>query len=449
MGRMQYYSTGGKAPLTGFREVLFQGQAPDGGLYMPAEIPTMSVDEIQGLKGRPYWEVAFSVLNRFLHDELPEAELYRICQEAYNFEVPVEKVCGKCHIIRLDRGPTASFKDFAARFMARIMQYYIARGEEKERIILVATSGDTGGAIANAFYGLEGLRVVVLYPKREVSQIQAKQMNTLGGNVHAVETDAKFDQLQANAIRAFEDPDLKEKRLTSANSINWCRLMPQVVYHLYGYCQISEKKGEKVIDSVASGNFGNVTADFISMRMGKPTERIIVATNENDEFPVFIETGIYRPIRPSKACLSNAMNVGNPSNLRRLFDLYGGKIELNGQILKMPDIDALRRDCWGISISDNLTVATIREAYERYGVVLEPHGAVAWAALKRYLFLSHSDAIALVTETAHPAKFPEELEEIGIMPEPPDWIRDLNGKESHAIHMSGRYEDLKAYLMEL
>jgi threonine synthase len=448
MGRILYYSTAGKAPLLSFRDVLFQGQAPDGGLYMPTEIPRISLDEIDSLRGKPYNYIAFAIIRKFLHDEIPEYDLYKICEEAYDFEVPIEMVCKKCYIIRLDRGPTASFKDFAARFMARIMQYYL-KGEERERIVLVATSGDTGGAIANAFYGLQGLKVVVLYPKREVSPMQAKQMNTLGGNVYAIETDAKFDQLQANAIRAFEDPDLKEKGLTSANSINWCRLMPQVAYHIYGYCQVNERKGEKIIDSVASGNFGNVTADFISMRMGKPVERIIVATNENDEFPVFIETGIYRPIRPSKACVSNAMNVGNPSNLRRLFNLYGGEIDRMGQVIRMPDLEALRRDCWGISISDNLTVATIRETYEKYGIVLEPHGAVAWAALKRYLFLSHSETIAIATETAHPSKFLEELETMGIKTEIHKGIKDLIGKKSCAIEMSGDYDTLKAYLMEL
>lgn len=448
MEKVLYYSTNKKTPFSSFRKVLFQGQAPDGGLYMPTKIPQISPDEMHKLRRKPYHEVAFAVLSCFIQDDIPGEDLYRICENAYDFEVPIERVDDQCCLIRLDQGPTASFKDFAARFMARAMQYY-AREEDGERIILVATSGDTGGAIANAFYGLEGLKVVVLYPKREVSVRQAKQMNTLGGNVIAVENDAKFDQLQANAIRAFEDPDLGEKSLTSANSINWCRLFPQVGYHLYSYCQVTEEKGQKVIDSVASGNFGNVTADFIAMRMGKPIERIIIATNENDEFPVFMETEIYRPIRPSKACLSSAMNVGNPSNLRRLFDIYGGQIDRDGTIHKMPDMDALRRDCVGISVSDNLTVATIRKLYEQYGVVLEPHGAVAWAALQRYLQLHPSEAMAVVTETAHPAKFPDQLESIGVKTELPKGLRGLDQKPSKVIEMTGEYEELKALLVEL
>jgi threonine synthase len=448
MEKVLYYSTRGKAPLSTFKEVLFQGQAPDGGLYMPSEIPQITEEEIHNLRKRPYHEVAFAVLSRFLREEIPTDDLYQMCEEAYDFEVPIERVNDRHYLIRLDRGPTASFKDFAARFMAMAMQYF-AKEEDQERIILVATSGDTGGAIANAFSGLDGLKVVVLYPKTEVSVRQAKQMNTLGGNVIAIETDAKFDQLQANAIRAFEDRVLKGKSLTSANSINWCRLFPQVGYHLYSYCQITEEKGQRVIDSVASGNFGNVTADFIAVRMGKPIERIIVATNENDEFPVFLETGLYRPIRPSKACISSAMNVGNPSNLRRLFDLYGGQIERDGTIHKLPDMGALRRDSVGISVSDNLTMATIREVYEQHGVTLEPHGAVAWAALRRYLLLHPSETTAVVTETAHPAKFPEQLESIGVKTEPPESLRALDQRPSEAVKMSGDYEELQAFLAEL
>jgi len=446
--RIQYYSTTGGAPLADFREALFQGQPPDGGLYMPTRIPRLTPDEIESLKGRPYREVALAVLTRFLAGEIPDRDLERITFEAYNFEVPVERVCHRRHLIRLDRGPTASFKDFAARFMARAMRYY-QRTEDKARIILVATSGDTGSAIANAFWGLNGFRVVVTYPKDEVSDRQARQMNTLGGNVIAVASDAKFDQLQANAIRAFEDPDLAGLRLTSANSINWCRLMPQVGYHFYGYTAMDTGKQEPVVDSVSSGNFGNVTADFITLRMGKPLSKILVATNENDEFPNFLETGIYKPLRPSVACLSNAMNVGNPSNLRRLFDLYGGRIERDGVILRMPDLEALRRHAEGISISDNLTRLTIRKVYETYGVLLEPHGAVSWAALERYLHFRGEEPLCIATETAHPAKFPDALREIGVEPELPESMKGLDEKQPVFVELSGRYEDFKELLVGL
>jgi len=448
MEPIRYYSTNGRSPVVTFREALFQGQPPDGGLYMPTRIPRLSLQEIWGLRGRPYAEVAFHAIRAFLGGEIPEKDLWQLTQETYNFPVPLERVVGRCHLIRLDQGPTASFKDFAARFMARAMRYFAAE-EDGPRVILVATSGDTGSAIANAFHGMEGFTVVVLYPRDEVSLRQAKQMNTLGGNVIAVAARAKFDRLQAMAMRAFQDEDLRGLNLTSANSINWGRLMPQVGYHLYAYVALAEERGETIVDSVASGNFGNVTADFLAMRMGKPVEKIIVATNENDEFPAFLETGIYRPIRPSRACLSNAMNVGNPSNLRRLFHLYSGKVDRQGTVHRMPDLEKLRKEAVGISISDHLTRLTIQEAYERYGVILEPHGAVAWAALKRFLGRRMEETLAVATETAHPAKFPEVLRELGVEPPLPPSIEGLDQRPSQAVEMGGSYEELKELLLSL
>ncbi len=447
-GKIRYYSTAGKAPVKDFHEALFLGQPPDGGLYMPTQIPSLDIEEIDDLKGRPYREVALAVLSKFLHQEIPKAELEKITFDAYNFEVPIENIHDRRHIIRLDQGPTASFKDFAARFMARTMQFF-QQTEDTGRVILVATSGDTGSAIANAFLDLEGFRVVVTYPKHEVSERQARQMNTLGGNIMALSCDTKFDQLQANAFRAFEDPDLSGLRLTSANSINWCRLMPQIGYHFYSYTALNPEKGEPIVDAVASGNFGNVTADFIARRMGKPVSRILVTTNENDEFPGFLETGIYRPIRPSHACLSNAMNVGNPSNMRRLFDLYNGRIDRDGVVHKMPDLAALRKHAEGISISDSLTRLTIQRVYETYGVLLEPHGAVSWAALHRYLSYKKEEPLCIATETAHPGKFPEALRDIGVEPELPESMKGLDEKEQKFTELSGDYETLKEFLLGL
>jgi threonine synthase len=446
--KIRYRSTAGKAPLREFPEALFEGQPPDGGLYMPTRIPTMDPGELHALRGRPYREVALAVLSRFLCDEIPGPELERITSEAYNFPVPVERVHDRRHVIRLDQGPTASFKDFAARFMARTMQFY-QRREDAGRIILVATSGDTGSAIANAFWNLDGFRVVVVYPRDEVSDRQARQMNTLGGNVIALASRAKFDQLQANAIRAFEDPDLARLRLTTANSINWCRLMPQIGYHFYGYTALNPEQGEPVVDAVSSGNFGNVTADFISKRMGKPVTKILVCTNENDEFPSFLETGLYRPIRPSHACMSNAMNVGNPSNMRRLFDLYGGRIDRNGVVHRMPDLGALRRDAEGISVSDALTRLTIQHVYETHRVLLEPHGAVSWAALNRYLSLTGQEPLCIATETAHPAKFPEALREIGVEPDLPESMKGLDEKAQNFVELTGDFAEFKDFLLGL
>jgi threonine synthase len=448
MEPIRYYSTNGRSELVSFRQALFQGQAPDGGLYMPTRIPPIPPDEIWKLKGRSYPEVAFTVLRSFLQEELADDILWEIAQAAYDFPVPLERVSGRRHLLRLDQGPTASFKDFAARFLARAMQHFTATADES-RIILVATSGDTGSAIANAFHGLAGLTVVVLYPSREVSVRQAKQMNTLGDNVVAVAADVKFDHLQALAMQAFEDPELRALQLTSANSINWGRLLPQICYHFYAYAALAERPGEPIVDAVASGNFGNVTADFLAMRMGKPNKKIIVATNENDEFPVFMETGIYRPVRPSKACLSNAMNVGNPSNLRRLFDLYGGRIDRNGVVQRQPDMERLRKDAVGIAVTDHLTRLTIQEVWERHGVVLEPHGAVAWAALKRFLHDGVDDPLAVATETAHPAKFPEVLQEIGVEPELPPSMEGLDQRPSQTVEISGAYDELKEVLLEV
>jgi len=446
--KIRYYSTAGKAPVVDFIDALFRGQPPDGGLFMPTRIPRLYPGEIEALKGRPYREVAFSVLSKFLKDEIPQEDLEKITFDAYNFDVPVERIHDRRYIIRLDQGPTASFKDFAARFMARTMQFFQSR-EEAERLILVATSGDTGSAIANAYQGLEGFRVVVTYPKHEVSERQARQMNTLGGNVTAVACETKFDQLQANAIRAFEDPDLAGLHLTSANSINWCRLMPQIGYHFYSYTALKPEKGETIVDAVSSGNFGNCTADFISLKMGKPVSKILVATNENDEFPSFLETGLYKPIRPSHACISNAMNVGNPSNMRRLFDLYGGRITREGQVQKMPDLAALRRDARGISISDALTRLTIQKVYETYGVLLEPHGAVSWAALHRYLSQTKQEPLCIATETAHPGKFPEALRNIGVEPDLPESMKGLDEKEQRFVSLSGEFSEFKEFLLSL
>jgi threonine synthase len=448
MEPIRYYSTNGESPHVNFREALLRGQPPDGGLYMPSRIPRFTDDEVWNLRGRPCSEVAFHALRGFLAEEMAEGALWDIAQKAFNFPVPVELVTGRRYVLRLDQGPTASFKDFAARFLAQAMQYF-ALSEDEHRIILVATSGDTGGAIANAFYNLKGLTIVILYPQEEVSLRQAKQMNSLGGNVVAVAAKAKFDQLQALAMRAFEDPDLGRLRLTSANSINWGRLMPQVGYHLYGYAAIVEERGERSIDSVASGNFGNVTAALLAHRMGKPTQRIIVATNENDEFPAFLETSIYQPIRPSRACLSNAMNVGNPSNLRRLFELYGGRVDREGIVHRMPDMDALRRETAAIAINDHLTRLTIQEVFERHGVILEPHGAVAWAALKRFLTERQGETLAIATETAHPAKFPEVLGAMGIEIPLPASLAGLDDRPSHVMEISGNYQELKELLLSM
>jgi len=444
---IRYYSTNKKSELVSFKEALLSGQAPDKGLYMPNYIPRLPLAKISLMKDLSYWEVAFMVTKEFLRNEISKNELMEITKEAYNFEIPLENVFGKVYIMRLDRGPTASFKDFAARMLARLMQYYLRR-EGKKLIILVATSGDTGGAIANAFYGLENLRVIVLFPSKEVTPRQRRQMTTLGENIIALAVDGKFDDCQALVKEAFVDQELGCLDLSSANSINFGRLLPQTVYYFYAYSKLA-KEGEEIIFSVPSGNFGNLMGGLIAKKMGLPVHKFIAAVNENDEFPKFLETGKYQPIRPSRNCLSNAMNVGHPSNLARLIDLYGGQMDEKGIIHKMPDMDSIKKDVFSVSISDDETRATIKDVYQNHGVILEPHGAVGWAGLEGFSSQTKNSLLSISLETAHPAKFPEEIKKIlNIEPELPESLKGLETKKEKFENISSNYQDFKQILQD-
>ncbi len=423
---MRFYSTNLQSPPVDLRTALLVGQAPDKGLYFPETIPCLTPEQIDDLKGKPYPEVAFAAMRLWTADLLSAEELRQICYECYDYPVPLEPVTGRRYLLRLDRGPTASFKDFAARMMARLLRH-ILRKEGGELVILTATSGDTGSAVAHAFHNVDRIRMVVLFPIAEVSDRQRKQMTTLGGNVLTIGIDGKFDDCQALVKRAFADPDLRPIRFSSANSINIGRLLPQSVYYFYAYTRLAEK-GERAVFSVPSGNFGNMCAGMLAWRMGLPVERFVIATNENDEFPKFLATGKYEKITPSRKCLSNAMNVGHPSNLPRLVALYGGVMDEQGNIQKMPDLNTMQRDMFSLSITDSETRATIVAAYKRYHVLLEPHGAVGWAALERFS-AEKEPRLAIAIETAHPAKFPEEIQHLlGIDPEPPPALAGLDTK---------------------
>ncbi|MCD6408171.1 threonine synthase, partial [bacterium] len=335
MKKLLFRSTNRKSPLVSFREAILKGQPPDYGLYMPVFIPRIEKEEIEKFKNMSYSEIAFHIIRRFTVEEIEEKKLFEMIEEAYrDIEVPVQKIEENFYLLHLDRGPTASFKDFAARLMARIMKYF-AREEKKHLIILVATSGDTGGAVANAFWNVENTSVVVLFPEEEITERQRRQMTTLGNNVIAVAVKGKFDDCQAIVKRAFNDKDLSYLNLTSANSINFGRLLPQSVYYFYAFSRI---EADEVIFSVPSGNFGNLMGGVFAREMGLPVKKFIVAVNENDEFPKFLQTGIYKPVEPSKKCSSNAMNVGHPSNLARLIDLYGGWLlderDEKGEVIK-------------------------------------------------------------------------------------------------------------------
>jgi len=445
-----FKSTNGKSPEVDFRQALLKGQAPDKGLYIPTSYPYFSKEQLDGFRTLKYPDIATTILAPFTHNLLQKGELESICQDAYNFEVPLESVNGleQAHILRLDRGPTASFKDFAARMMARLMGKF-TRQEGKELLILVATSGDTGSAVASAFYKVPGIKVLVLFPELEVSLRQRKQMTTLGGNIQAIALNGKFDDCQALVKRAFADPDLqKSLNLSSANSINIGRLLPQSIYYFYSASRLTHP-GKPLVYSVPSGNFGDMMAGILARQMGLPIQAMFAPVNSNDSFPTYLNTGCYTKIVPSRNAISNAMNVGHPSNLARLIAIYGGHMDEQGNILTAPDLNKMRMEVKSVSISDDKTRQTIKEAWDNHQLLLEPHGAVAWAGYRQ---LSEDngmkDANAIVFETANPAKFPREIKNIlGFEPEVPASLANLeNLPENYETHQFD-FNQFKKYLL--
>jgi len=452
--KILYYSTNrylnplaGKKPRdsVSFREALLMGQAPDEGLYMPEKIPSLSPEDIRNLKGQPYAVAALLVAEAYLGADLPLETLTSVVKSSYNYEVPLEKVVDRQYILRLDRGPTASFKDFAARMMARLMSHF--RDPGKRLNVLVATSGDTGSAVGEAFKGVAGIDVYILYPRDEVSGRQKKQLDTIGGNVQTLSVEGKFDDCQDLVKQAFADPSLAGYNLTSANSINFGRILPQMIYYVYAYAQLAEQ-GEDIVFSVPSGNFGDALGCEYARRMGLPVSRLVMPTNENKEFPRFLETGVYQKISPSRACLSNAMNVGHPSNLARFFELYGGTVDRTGVVHRAPDLDAMRKNLFSVAVTDEETQQTIRRAYEQHRLLLEPHGAVGWRGLERYLERCGKTGLCVSLETAHPAKFPEEIESLlGIIPELPASMRDIDLRSGEPLRMTAEYEIFRQFLI--
>lgn len=448
---IKYYSTNLKAPEVSFSEALLKGLASDGGLYMPASFPILSAEEMDSFSGKEYYEIAFSVMSKFLGTEIPAEVLLNLCKEAYNFYIPLEKVADRKYIMRLDQGPTASFKDFAARLMSRLMQYYLSINN-KFLTILTATSGDTGSAVASAFYGLENIKVIILYPEKEVTLMQRKQMTTLHKNINVISVNGKFDDCQNMVKIAFRDPSLSDIPLSSANSINIGRLLPQAVYYIYAWSRLKISIDEKAIFSVPSGNFGNLMAGLIASRIGLPVKKFIVTTNENNEVPEFLKTGIYSKISPSKNCISSAMNVGHPSNLARIIALYGGIMDEYGNIMRHPDHIRMREDLYGISFSDDDTRNAITDVYRKYKILLEPHGALAWLGTKEYSESMSSKSkgkqLYISLETAHPAKFPEELISIlKIVPPLPQSLSELEEKKEKITSIDNDYNKLKDFIL--
>lgn len=446
-----YYSTNLRSPAASFRDALLKGLAPDGGLYMPGELPVFGQEDLLEFSTLSYPELASRIIAAITGDEIGIDELKNICNSIYTFGLPLEPVKARQYIMRLDQGPTASFKDFAALLMGRMMQYFLGK-ERREITILTATSGDTGSAVANAFHGLESINVIILYPANEVTGLQRKQMTTLGGNIRVIAIDGKFDDCQRLVKEAFMDPSLAGLNLSSANSINIGRLLPQSVYYFYAWSRISTGTESKCIFSVPSGNFGNLAGGIMAAKMGLPVRRFVIATNENNEVPLFLKNDEYHPISPSVNCISSAMNVGHPSNLARIIGLYGGRMDEKGIIHVMPDMKALRHDFFATSISDEMTRKTIRDFYSEHGKLLEPHGAVAWAGLEEAVAVhpEYNDELSFAIETAHPAKFREEIKSIlNIEPELPESLRKAESKSEEFLSLENNYDELRRIIFEI
>ncbi|MBI3416947.1 MAG: threonine synthase [Verrucomicrobia bacterium] len=447
MSALLFRSTNGQSPAVNLREALLAGQAPDRGLYFPEKFPRLTPDDIAAFAQLPYREVAFRVLRKFTKGIISDDALTAMCRKAYDFGVPVEVIHHHVYLMRLDQGPTASFKDFAAQMMAQMFGRFLQQ-DGQQVTVLTATSGDTGAAVAHAFHKVPGVRVIVLFPIGEVSLSQRKLMTSLKDNIRTVAIDGKFDDCQAMVKRAFADPALNHIKLSSANSINIGRLLPQSVYYFYAASRVAQP-GEPVVFSVPSGNFGNMMGAVVAREMGLPVKKIIAPVNDNDAFPKFLASGVYQKISPSRNSVSNAMNVGHPSNLARLVAVYGGQMDETGKIHQQPDLAAIRRDIFSSSISDDRTRASLRDFWNKYQILLEPHGVVAWQGFLDWLAVEPlGSSPAVIVETANPAKFPEEVEKVvGWPPDVPAAMTAAIALPEDFDRMDADYEKFKAYLL--
>lgn len=432
---MLYYSTGKNAPDATLAEAVTQGLAPDRGLYMPRRIERLPDSFFAGIDRLSFHEIACRVAEAFFGEDVPREELDRIVCDTLSFDTPVVKVRENIWSLELFHGPTLAFKDVGARFMARMLAHFIARSGRRENVtVLVATSGDTGSAVANGFLGVEGIDVVVLYPKGKVSEIQEKQFATLGRNITALEVDGTFDDCQRLVKSAFLDGDLTRRlTLTSANSINVARFLPQSFYYFHAYARMKRAgAADRLVVCVPSGNFGNITAGLFAARMGLPVARFIAANNRNDIFLQYLETGVYAP-RPSVATVANAMDVGDPSNFARILDLYDG------------DWRTIRSEISGYSYDDDRIRAAVARVDRECGYLLDPHGACGYLALEEGLKPGET---GLFLETAHPAKFRDTVEPvIGRSVEIPERLRRFMEGEKLSVGMSADFGDFKDYLL--
>ena len=434
---MQYYSTSGNAPKTSLQEAVVKGLAPDKGLYMPERIPMIPKAFFNNIGEMSLQDIAYVVANTLFGDDIDSGTLKEIVNETLNFDIPLVKVADNKYSLELFHGPTLAFKDVGARFMARLLGYFNKKNGTKDINVLVATSGDTGSAVANGFLGVPGVKVFVLYPKGKVSKIQEAQFTTLGQNITALEISGTFDDCQALVKNAFMDAELNEKlQLTSANSINVARFLPQMFYYFYAYAQLA-KMGQpldNIVISVPSGNFGNITAGLIGKRMGLPIKRFIAANNKNDIFYQYLLSGEYNP-RPSIATIANAMDVGAPSNFARILDLYGNSHE------------AISNEISGCTYTDEQIAETLKDTYQTTGYLLDPHGAVGYRSLLEGL---KEDEIGVFLETAHPAKFKETVESIikDDVAIPAKLSAFMKGTKL-TVKLSSSFPSFKKYLMSL
>ena len=421
--------------MASLREAVVKGLAPDKGLYMPETVNPLPKSFYEEIVTMSFQEMAYSVANAFFGDDIPKDVLREIVYSTLNFDVPLIKVTSNSYSLELFHGPTLAFKDVGARFMARLLAYLSGHENIKKVNVLVATSGDTGSAVANGFLGVEGVHVHVLYPKGKVSEIQEKQFTTLGKNITALEVDGTFDDCQALVKSAFMDKELNDNLLlTSANSINVARFLPQAFYYFYAYAQLKKRnKADNTVICVPSGNFGNITAGLFGKRMGLPVKRFIAANNKNDIFYQYLQTGEYYP-RPSVATIANAMDVGDPSNFTRVLDLYGHSH------------DAIAADISGATYTDDQIRETIKKVYTETGYLLDPHGACGYRALEEGL---KPDETGIFLETAHPAKFLETVEEvIEDKVEIPEKLQTFMKGEKQSVPMSKEFAEFKEYLLQ-
>ncbi len=432
---MKYYSTNKEAPIATLEEAVVKGLAPDKGLYMPENINKLPKTFFDNIQDMSFQEIAFEVAKAFFGDDVETNALKDIVYDTLSFDVPAIKVENNIYSLELFHGPTLAFKDVGARFMARLLQYFIKKERQKSVTVLVATSGDTGSAVANGFLGVEGIHVDVLYPKGKVSKIQESQFTTLGKNITAIEIDGVFDDCQSLVKQAFMDEDLNaNKKLTSANSINVARFLPQAFYYFYAYAQLKKQnKADNMVVCVPSGNFGNICAGIFAHEMGLPIKRFIAANNANDIFYKYLQSGKYEP-KPSKQTLANAMDVGDPSNFARIYDLFGGSHEKITNLIS------------GATYTDDMIKSTMTTCYNDTKYILDPHGACGYKALKEGL---KDGETGVFLETAHPAKFKEKVDDIlKIDIEIPSRLAEFMKGKKQSIEMKNSFADFKEFLLE-